>query len=228
MYVTNASTIAADRRLPAIAHSGQLDALIALERFGTRHVFKRNEEVFAEGDGAEHWYKVVAGTVRTCRVLMDGRRHVGAFHYAGDFFGTEAPASRAMSAEAIDDVVVMRYPRKAIERVAEEDPALARRIREMAYESLAAAQDRMLLLGRKTAPERVASFLLDLAERADRQRRIELPMTRYDIADFLGLTIETVSRVLSSFKRAGTIGLPSIHLFDLLDRATLEEAAGLA
>jgi CRP/FNR family nitrogen fixation transcriptional regulator len=227
MYVANAASIAATRGT-GIAGTGLLDALVALERIGTRHSFQRNEEIFAERDASDDWYRVVAGTVRTCRLLADGRRHVAGFHSAGDFFGIEGLPLRSMSAEAVGEVIVMRYPRKAIERLADADPALARRLREMAFEGLAEAQERMLLLGRKTAPERVASFLLEVAQKAHRQRRVELPMSRYDIADYLGLTIETVSRSLSALKRAGAIALPTIHLVELVDRESLELAAGTA
>jgi CRP/FNR family transcriptional regulator, nitrogen fixation regulation protein len=227
MHVANAASIAADRQI-SIAGTGLLDELVALERIGTRHSYQRNEEVFADGDASDDWFRVVAGTVRTCRVLADGRRHVAGFHFAGDFFGIEGLALRSMSAEAVGDVVVMRYPRKAIERLAEANPGLARRLREMAFEGLADAQERMLLLGRKTAPERVASFLLEVAQRGRRERRVELPMSRYDIADYLGLTIETVSRTLSALKRAGAIALPSLHLVELLDRGSLAAVAGTA
>jgi CRP/FNR family nitrogen fixation transcriptional regulator len=225
MYLTNAAS-AAQGHPAEIARAGRLDDLVALEQIGIRRSFERNQEIFADGDASDDWYRVVAGTVRTCRLLADGRRHIAGFHYAGDFFGIEGLPLRAMTAEAVGEVVVMRYPRKAIERLAETDPGVARRLRQMAFAGLAEAQERMLLLGRKTAPERVASFLLGLADRTARERRIELPMSRYDIADYLGLTIETVSRTLSALKRVGAIALPTIHLFDLLDRDALEDTAG--
>jgi CRP/FNR family transcriptional regulator, nitrogen fixation regulation protein len=226
MYITNAASAVAGRQAE-LARVGRLDELIALERIGIRQSFHRNHEIFADGDASDDWYRVVAGTVRTCRLLADGRRHVAGFHYAGDFFGIEGLPLRAMTAEAVGEVVVMRYPRKAIEQLAEANPALARRLRDIAFAGLAEAQERMLLLGRKTAPERVASFLLGLAERAARECRIELPMSRYDIADYLGLTIETVSRTLSALKRVGAIAFPTIHAFDLLDRDALEITAGV-
>jgi CRP/FNR family transcriptional regulator, nitrogen fixation regulation protein len=224
MYAINTASVGALRH-PAVARSGQLDELAPLERIGVRQTFRRNQEVFAEGDASDQWYRVVAGTVRTCRLLADGRRHVGAFHHAGDFFGIEGSDSRCMSAEAVGDVVVRRYPRQAIEHLADANPGLGRRLRNMAFADLVQAQGRMLLLGRKTALERVASFLLDMIERLDKGRRIELPMSRYDIADYLGLTIETVSRTLSGLKRAGAIALPSTHVFDVLDRDALEAMA---
>jgi CRP/FNR family nitrogen fixation transcriptional regulator len=227
MHVANAASLAAIRQR-AIAGTGLLDELVALERIGTRHKFERNEEIFVEGDASDYWFRVVAGTVRTCRLLADGRRHIVGFHFAGDFFGIEGLALRSMTAEAVGDVVVIRYSRKAIERLAEANIAFARRLRELAFEGLADAQERMLLLGRKTAPERVASFLLEVAHRERRERRVDLPMSRYDIADYLRLMIETVSRTLSALKRTGAIALPTVHLVELLDRHSLEAAAGTA
>jgi CRP-like cAMP-binding protein len=200
---------------------GQLDGLLALERIGTRMSFGRNEEIFAQGDAATYCYRVVAGTVRLCKLLADGRRHIAAFCLAGDLFAFEAVGEHFQSAEAVDEVIVIRFPRAAVERLAEQQPSVARQLRTRAFAGLAAAHEQMLLLGRMTAGERVASFLLDLAERLDRRKALDLPMSRYDIADYLGLTIETVSRVLSGLKRAGAIAMPSVHRIELLDRSAL-------
>jgi CRP-like cAMP-binding protein len=197
------------------------DELVALDGIGTRLRIARNQEIYADGDGAAYWYRVVAGAVRVSKLLPDGRRHIADFRFAGDFFGFAASAEHQHFAEAIDDVIVMCYPRAAVERLAEERPGLARRLRELAFAGLAAAQMRMLVLGRMTAGERVASFLVDFAERTDREKLLDLPMSRYDIADYLGLTIETVSRVLAALKRVGAIAMPSVHRIELLDRSTL-------
>ena len=118
--------------------------------------------------------------------------------------------------------MVMRFPRAATDRLIDNNPQLARRLCEMALRDLAHAQTRMLLLGRMTAPERVASFLLEVFDRRDAGRSVELPMSRTDIADYLGLTIETVCRVLSAFKRDGVIAIPDAHRIELRDRAALE------
>jgi CRP-like cAMP-binding protein len=210
---------------PAIARSGQLDALIALERIGTRRSFARDGEIYAEGDAADCWYKVVSGTVRICKLLADGRRHIAEFCFAGDYFGLPPAGSRVFSAEAVGEVVVMRYPQRAADRLIDEDPRLARRLCEMTLRDLAHAQGRMLLLGRMTACERVASFLCEIFDQRDARRTLDLPMSRLDIADYLGLTIETVCRVLSAFKRAGVIGIPTPHRIELRDREALEALA---
>jgi CRP/FNR family nitrogen fixation transcriptional regulator len=206
----------------AIARSGRLDALVALERIGTRRQFSRNEEIYAEGHSTECWFRIVSGTVRICKLLTDGRRHIAEFHYAGESFGFDNAPERLFSAEAVGDVILMRYPRRATEQLCDELPSLARSLRDMALRDLASAQSRMLLLGRMTAPERVASFLLELCERREATRALDVPMSRNDIADYLGLTIETVCRVLSSFKRAGAIAIPNPHRIELRSRDALE------
>ncbi len=209
----------------AVARSGQLDALILLERIGARRSFARGEEIYAEGDGSDSWYKVVSGTVRISKLLADGRRHIAEFCYGGDCFGLDMGGERQFSAEAVEDAIVMRYPRRPTERLLDEHPHLTYRLYDMTLRDLAHAQTRMLLLGRMTAAERVASFLLELAERREARRVLDLPMSRNDIADYLGLTIETVCRVLSFFKKDGVIAIPSPHRIELCDRAALAALA---
>jgi CRP/FNR family nitrogen fixation transcriptional regulator len=211
-----------DSASPSVARSGQLDELIALEQLSSRRSFARDEEIYAEGDRADCWFKVVSGTVRICKLMADGRRHIAEFFYAGDCFGLDGMVERAFAAEAVGDVVVVRFNRAATERLINERPALARRMCNMTLRSLAHAQTRLLLLGRMTAPERVASFLIELGERRDVQRTLDVPMSRNDIADYLGLTIETVCRVLSAMKRDGTIAIPHPHRIQICDRDALE------
>ena len=212
-----------DKPVP-VAESGQLDELVALERLGARRSFTRDEEIYAEGDRADCWFKVVSGTVRICKLMADGRRHIAEFFFAGDCFGFDGVGERAFSAEAVGDVVVMRFSRGATERLVGERPGLARGLCNMTLRNLAHAQTRLFLLGRMTAPERVASFVLELAERRDVRRNLDVPMSRNDIADYLGLTIETVCRVLSSLKREGVIAIPSPHRIEIRDREALEAA----
>ena len=205
-----------------IAQSGHLDALVALERIGTRLSFSRNAEIYAEGDGSECWYKVVSGTVRVCKLLADGRRHIAEFCFSGDCFGLDGTEGRPYSAEAVDDVIIMRYRRKPTEQLIDQNHAVARLLRDAMLRDLAHAHGHTLRLGRMTAAERVATFLLEMFERRDRTKVLDLPMSRNDIADYLGLTIETVCRTLSLFKRDGTIAIPNPHRIELLDRDALE------
>jgi CRP/FNR family nitrogen fixation transcriptional regulator len=206
----------------AVTQSGQLDDLVALERLGSRRGFARDAEIYAQGDCADCWYKVISGTVRLCKLMADGRRHIAEFFYAGDCFGLDGAGERAATAEAVGNVIVMRFNRTATERLIDERPELARRLCNMTLRDLARAQTRLLLLGRMTAPERVASFLIELAERRDAFRTLEVPMTRHDIADYLGLTLETVCRVLSAMKRDGAIAIPHPHRIEIRDRDALE------
>jgi CRP/FNR family nitrogen fixation transcriptional regulator len=207
---------------PSIAGSGQLDELIALEQLGSRRSFARDEEIYAEGDRADCWFKVISGTVRICKLMADGRRHIAEFFHAGDCFGLDGVGERVFAAEAVDDIIVMRFTRAATERLIDERPELARRMCNMTLRNLAHAQTRLLLLGRMTAPERVVSFLLELAERRDVRRVLDVPMTRSDIADYLGLTIETVCRVLSALKRESVIAIPTPQRIEILDWDALE------
>jgi CRP/FNR family nitrogen fixation transcriptional regulator len=209
----------------AAARSGQLDALLALERIGARLGFARNQEIYAEGDTAGWWYKVVSGTVRISKLLADGRRYIAEFCFAGDCFGFDRVGLRPFAAEAVTDAVVIRVPRNASEQLMDRNPAAARELRETMLRDLAQAHGRMLLLGRMTATERVAAFLLEMVERRDHAKTLDLPMSRNDIADYLGLTTETVCRVLSAFKRDEVIAIPDPHRIVLRDREALELAA---
>jgi CRP-like cAMP-binding protein len=196
-------------------------ALVALEQIGARRSYTRDEEIYAEADASDCWFRVISGTARICKLLPDGRRHIAEFYFAGDSFGLDNATERSFSAEAVGDVIVMRYPRRATYRLLDERPELARRLCDKTLRDLAHAQARMLLLGRMTAAERVANFLIELSERRDTRRTIEVPMSRSDIADYLGLTIETVCRVLSALKRNGAIGIPGPHCIEVRDRDLL-------
>lgn len=205
-----------------VARFGGLDALLALEEVGARRSYQRDEEIYAEGDAADCWFRVVSGTVRIAKLMADGRRHIAEFCFAGDCFGLNDPSTRVFAAEAVGDAIVMRYSRRGTTRLVENNPHLARDLCALTLRDLAHAQGRMLLLGRMTAVERVASFLLEVSERRDARVALDLPMSRNDIADYLGLTIETVCRVLSALKREGTIRIPSPHRIELCDRDALE------
>lgn len=175
---------------------------------GIRRSIARGEEVFADGDTAEYIYKIVSGTVRSCKLLNDGRRQIDSFHFAGDIFGLESGGEHRLTAEAVDDVVVLAFRRCRFDSLVQRDPALSHQLMNSVIASLERAHEHMVLLGRKTAQEKIASFLLGMANRlAPRADRFDLPMQRADIADHLGLTIETVSRVLTQMMRDGLIKL---------------------
>ena len=190
---------------------------------GTYRTLARGAEIFAEGDPCTSFYKVVSGTVRTVKLLSDGRRQIEAFHLAGDVFGLEGGGSHRFTAEAVDRVVLLSYRRSRFADLAKADPVFGEQLMSSMLTSLDRAHEHMVLLGRKTALERIASFLLELARRTSRSDRVALPMQRNDIADHLGLTIETVSRTLTQMVRDGLIRLIEAgRTVILADRATLQ------
>jgi CRP/FNR family nitrogen fixation transcriptional regulator len=186
------------------------DSLAALDGIGAVVTLRRDEPLFRPGDSAEFYFKVLKGAVRSCRVLADGRRHVGEFFLAGDFIGLDAAESYAFAAEAIVATTLIRYSRRKVEALAAEEPRIGQSLVEIMRLGLAAARERMLLLAHMTAMERIASFLLDLSERRS-DGRIILPMTRTDIGDYLGLTMETVSRAFSQLKSGGIVTQHGMH-----------------
>ena len=192
----------------------------ALEMMGAAMSFSRNEEIYGEGEPADYLYKVVRGAVRMYKVLSDGRRQIGAFYLPGDMFGLEAGAMHASSAEAIGDSTILVFKRSAVLALSARDADAARELWETTVRELQRAHDHMLLLI-KSAQERVASFLMEMAGRGCGIDEVALPMSRQDIADFLGLTIETVSRAIGQLEHAHAIALPSSRRIALRNRAML-------
>jgi len=196
-------------------------------------VIAKNHEprhtIFSEGDEATDLFNVTGGTVMLYKLLADGRRQITGFLFGGDFMGLSVSGNDAYSAEAITPVSICRFPRKRMEKVLDDFPKMQRRLFSMASNELASAQDQMLLLGRKTAKEKLASFLLNLSRRAVRRGQpdnpIAVPMGRADIGDYLGLTTETVSRTVTQFKTAGSIRLLDGHKIHIADREALEDMA---
>jgi CRP/FNR family nitrogen fixation transcriptional regulator len=183
--------------------------------------FTADGGIYGEGDETRSFYKIVSGVVRTCKFLSDGRRQIDAFHVAGDVFGFEMGAEHRLTAEAVTDCSVISYRRRGAEMSAASDDGLARQFLSHAMRSLERAQEHSLLLGRRSAQQKLAAFLLDLADRGPDDDMVELAMTRLDIADYLGLTIETVSRTFSQLERDDMIQLVSIRRIRLKDRGGL-------
>jgi CRP/FNR family nitrogen fixation transcriptional regulator len=184
--------------------------------------FARNEEVFTEEETADFVYKVISGAVRAVRILSDGRRQISAFHLPGDVFGLECGETHQHSVESIVDSEIALVRRSVVESAAQRDGAVARELWRATSGDLLRMQDHTMRLGRETAVERVASFLIELSVRAPGDGAVLLPMGRLDIADYLGLTIETVSRTLTQLERDRAISIPntrSIVLHRALARA---------
>jgi len=203
---------------------GPLDSAFRLHGAVVR--FPRNTEIYGESERAEYFYQVVSGAVRTYKVMQDGRRQIGAFYLPGDVFGLEGGVEHAFSAEAVGDSSIRIARRSAIMALAAADPDLAADLWRQTAGDLRLAHEHMLLLGRKSAEERVVSFLLDMARRESSVEMVELPMSRQDIADYLGLTIETVSRTLTHLEDKEAIELPSSRRIRLRSRASLQRLNG--
>lgn len=187
----------------------------------------------AEGEPAQHFFNITEGTARLFKLLPDGRRQIVGFARPGHFLGLASSAAYTVSAEAVEPVRLCRFPRARLYTLVGQFPALERRLLETAGNELAAAQEGMMLLGRKTARERVASFLVGWAAGgrpcAPLARRLHLPMPRGDMADYLGLTIETVSRTLTRLRKEGLIAMPTPTDLELLaPEALMSVATGAA
>jgi CRP/FNR family transcriptional regulator len=190
---------------------------------------KSGETLVDEGEPATHFLNIISGSVKVYKLMPDGRRQVTGFLFPGDLLGLAFNDAYTYSAEALTPVTVCRFPRRQLERLLDEFPKFEKRLLAIASNELAAAQEQMMLLGRKTAQERVASFLLALASRAERSGKsadsVTLTMTRTDIADYLGLTTETTSRVFTALRKRGAIELGSCGRVDFADSDVLEELA---
>jgi CRP/FNR family transcriptional regulator, anaerobic regulatory protein len=202
-------------------------AIADFERTGQIVDYPRGKTVIEEGKPALQVFKVVSGALRSVRLLADGRRHITQFLLPGDFFGFTHVSEYLYSVEAAADTTVVRYSRRAFEAFLDEHPKAGRSFLNVLSKELAAAQDHLLLLGRKNAEERLANFLLNLADTTASSAEVEptateLPMNRSDIADYLGLTIETVSRLLTRFRQRKVIDLPTSHSVIFRDREALE------
>jgi CRP/FNR family transcriptional regulator, nitrogen fixation regulation protein len=186
---------------------GELGTLSHTKVSSTEYKYKRGTEIFGEAEPADYIYQVIEGAVRSHKLLSDGRRQIGAFHLAGDIFGLENGDFHRFTAEAIVDTTVRLMKRESLERVAQTDFAIVRSLLNMTTDNLQHAENHMLLLGRKTSLERVAAFLLEMDRRLPAAGVMALPMFRRDIADYLGLTLETVSRALSELHKKGYLRL---------------------
>jgi CRP/FNR family nitrogen fixation transcriptional regulator len=194
-----------------------------MRKLGLRASFGKDEEIFAQEEAADLCYLVLAGAVRTTRLLSDGRSQVGGFYYPGDLVGLETGPIHRYSAEAICDTEVLVARRSALRAFAAEgqtDPAFW----EATRRELERAHDHIFMLGRKTACEKVASFLMELAQRRG-GGRVELPMSRQDMADYLGLTIETVSRMLTQLQGAAVVKFDGCRNFRVTRWDALEQMA---
>jgi len=190
-----------------------LDGVLqSLRQYATRQHFRRNEVIFAEGDLARTIYRVVNGTVRLCRHTARGRRHIAEFLLVGESFGVAESRQHALTAEAVAEVILTAYPKPVFDRLVADHATVQAAVLAHMADNLAAARHHQFVLSSQNAKERVMSFLVRLATRGGFAiRSVELPMGRQDIADHLGLTIESVSRAIGALKTEGAISAAGPH-----------------
>jgi len=206
------------------------DYLGRIQASGARHHFARNEPIFNQDDPADQVYRIISGTVRLCRYMPDGRRYIVDFLLPGDLMGFVESPDLPASAEAVTDVTLVAFPRVCFDRLAQENAEVRTQLLRHLSCNLLTAQQHLFVLGCQKARERVASFLLRLADRmgASCGDRLDLPMSRQDIADHLGLTIETVSRTITGLRGTGALLIPNTHQVVLRDMAALRTLAAEA
>lgn len=218
-----------DCAVRALAVCGVLEsaALRAFKESGPTIQYEVGDTVVFEADQAANVYSLTSGLLRLSKLLPDGRRQIAGFLFPGDFLGITMEEEHAFTAEAVAPSSLCRFPRRQFDDFISKHPALERRLYAVAAHELAAARQQLVLLGRKTATERIASFLLMLAGRCHsaQDSGTGFPMSRADIADYLGLRIETVSREISALKAARVIQLTGRQSFRIIDRDRLEQLA---
>jgi CRP/FNR family transcriptional regulator len=200
--------------------------LDALTIIGSKLRIGENQTLFSEGDRADHAYKIVSGVMRLCKNFPDGRRQIAQFLFPGDYLSFIKLAEHSFCAEAVVDVELLSFPQVQLEQLCERHPDLRGRLFQMASGRIRDIQNHLTIVGRQTAKERVASFLLLLSERlASNSSVFDVPMSRQDIADYLGLTMETVSRILSQFRAKRIVASPDLHRLKILDFEALRALA---
>jgi CRP/FNR family transcriptional regulator, nitrogen fixation regulation protein len=220
---THLRTVSASQSHVSSTHRAALaDSFGTMALMSSQMTFGPNEEIFGESEPAEYVYKVTKGAVRTYKILSDGRRQIGGFYLPGDIFGLEIGKEHQYSAEAINHTTVKVIRHRAVVSLAERDFEAARELWTFTGRELQRVQDQMMLLV-KSAQQRVACFLLEMSRRLATTDTLELPMSRQDIADYLGLTIETVSRTMTQLVSDHTIGLPTSRRIVLRNRSALHQ-----
>jgi len=205
------------------SNTDELSALSRGRMFSSEFRYRRDAEIYGEAEPAEFIYQIVEGAVRSYKLLSDGRRQIGAFHLPGDIFGLENGSAHRFTTEAIVDTTVWLLKRRSLEETAERDASVTRDLINLTTRNLQHAESHLLLLGRQTSLEKVAAFLCEMDSRLSSSAMMTLPMFRRDIADYLGLSLETVSRALSMLRDRGILSFKSQTQREivLLDRSKL-------
>jgi CRP/FNR family transcriptional regulator len=207
------------------------EQLIHLSKHTSKHVFESEQELMAVGEDIHRYSNILSGVVKLTKMMSDGRQQIVGLQFAPDFLGRPFRRQSDVVAEAATDVRICSFPRNVIEDLTRQSPDMEHRLHEQTLKELDEARDWMLTLGRKNANEKVASFLLLIATHHDpeahnshSQISFDLPLKRSDIADFLGLTIETVSRQLTKLRKAGLIQIENTRTVIVSDLHALRNA----
>ena len=206
-------------------HGPPADFLKAIASYAVTKHYRRGATIYYAGDAADYWYLVAAGIAARSAAFSDGRRQIVELLLPGDFFGFTSSHAHHSAVEAVThQTTIVRYPRQSVEALAESNPKLASQLRQLAFEAIQRLDDRVVTVGRMNAVEKVGAFLIEMAERSphDLGDRIALPLSRYEIADYLGLSMETVSRSLSELKRQEAISLHGPHRVKVLNPGALK------
>jgi CRP/FNR family transcriptional regulator, nitrogen fixation regulation protein len=203
--------------------SVQPHALKCLDAFAKIVLCNRGQEISNNPGPAGHWYYVIAGAVRRCAVRPDGRRQILDLMLPRDFFFVLAGQNEATIEAIAEGTVLASYPGKRVDLLAERDPQFARELRDVAFQSLTRSQAQLLIVGGVTALEKVGSFLLSLDVRENTSGQVVLPVSRYDIADYLAVSVETVCRAFTYLQQRGAISLAGKRTVKILNRGALED-----
>jgi CRP/FNR family nitrogen fixation transcriptional regulator len=207
--------------------AGQPHALKCLDPFANIMHCHRGQEIPNSSGLSGHWYYVIAGAVRRCTIRSDGRRQIVDLMLPRDFFFIPKTGREGTTEAIVEETVLASYPGGRVEQFAQRDPQFAGELRELAFQSLTRSQDQLLILGGSTALEKVGSFLLSLAGRASETKgQVELPVSRYDIADYLTVSVETVCRSITDLQQRGVITLAGKRTVKILNRGALEDRSG--
>jgi CRP-like cAMP-binding protein len=201
-------------------------ALQSLDDLAETAEWRRGQEICGQDRPADTWFRLISGAARRSVVRIDGRRQIVDLLLPGDVFGFSAAPEYDYAVEAVaEGTRTACYPRRRVEHLADADPRLARELRELAFAAISRLQAQLVLIGRVTAREKVGSFLVELGSRLTNSHsdRVELPISRYDIADYLALSVETVSRSLTELKQRGLIRFVGTRQIKIVDRAALED-----
>jgi len=207
--------------------SVQPHSLKRLDGFAKIMPCNRGQEISGDPGPSGHWYYVIVGAVRRCTVRSDGRRQIVDLMLPGDFFFVSDNQNEATIEAIAENTVLASYSGQRVERLADHDPEFARELRRVAFQSLTRSEAQLLIIGRVTALEKVGAFLLSLDGRvSDRRGQVELPISRYDIADYLAVSVETVCRSITDLQQRGVISLMGKRTVKILNRGALEDRVG--